>query len=117
MPLRQKRCLFTKLKAELVLWIVGHPGWEVASGEGYVALTDAADGDHDGPHKRGGAHYTGLAEDLLLYVEGQYIIDGSHPAWQAIGGHWVGLHPLCRWGGHFTPTDANHISLYHEGRA
>ena len=115
LTLREKRCLFTKLKALLILWISHQPDWEVASGEGYVALTDAADGDHDGPHKAGGAHYTGLAEDLLLYIKGEYVTDSKHPAWVMIGTRWESLHPLCRWGGKW--GDANHISLEHEGRA
>ncbi len=116
MTLREKRCLFTLTKARLIVWICVQ-GWEVASGEGYVALTDAADGDYDGPHKKGGAHYTGLAEDLLLYVNGEYIADGNHPAWHAIATKWESMHPLARSGLFFTTRDANHISFEHEGRS
>lgn len=114
MTLRQKRCEFTLCKAKLIIWINAQ-GWQVASGEGYVALTDAADGDYDGPHKKGGAHYTGLAEDLLLYIEGQYVSDGSNLVWQTIGTMWESMHVLARWGGRF--HDANHISFEHEGKS
>lgn len=122
--LREKQTLFAVLKAQLVLWI-REQGWAVAEGEGYVALTDGKDGDHDGPHKAGGAHYMKLGQDLDLfvggtwtgdvYVGGDYVSTGGHPAWRAIGERWESMHPLCRWGGRF--EDDNHISIAHAGRA
>jgi hypothetical protein len=115
LTLREKRVLFTRLLAHWIRWVDRHPGWETALGEGYVALTDAADGDYDGPHKKGGAHYTGLGNDMLLYINGVYVKDGAHPAWVEAGAKWEGMHELCRWGGRW--GDANHLSLEHEGRA
>lgn len=114
MTLREKRCLFARLLAEHILWVSSHPGWELAFGEGLVAQTDAADGDYDGPHRAGGAHYTGLGHDMNLYVNGEWIKSGDHPAWTVIGLHWEGVHELARWGGRI--RDANHFSLEHEGR-
>lgn len=111
--LRSKRCLFTKLLAELIIWVDTHPGWEFAFGEGLVAQTDAADGDYDGPHKKGGAHYTGLGHDMVLYIDGVWISKGEHPAWTAIGEKWESMNELCRWGGRF--QDSNHFSLFHQG--
>ena len=118
LTLREKQSLFAVLKARLVLWIQTM-GWSYVEGEGYVGNTDAADGDYDGPHKAGGAHYTKLGEDGALFVGGTwqgdvytggvYVSKGGHPAWKTIGEAWERMHPLCRWGGRF--RDDNHISL------
>jgi hypothetical protein len=47
--------------------------------------------------------------DINLYVGGQYIKSGDHPAWKQVARKWESLHPLCtagiRW------HDANHVSL------
>lgn len=122
--LRMKQSLFLLLESRLVLWVKDQ-GWALTPGEGLVAHTDAKDGDHDGPHKAGGAHYTATGEDVNLFVGGtwtengyeggQYIADGSHPAWLAIGLKWESYHPLCFWGGRI--RDANHISIRHGNRA
>ena len=68
LSLREKRVLFTRLLSSLVLWVTEHAGWELAFGEGLVKFTDAADGDYDGPHKKDGAHYTGLGLDRFQRV-------------------------------------------------
>jgi hypothetical protein len=111
--LRTKRCLFTHLKANLELWINSQGNLEVDESEGYVADTDAADGDYDGPHKKDGAHYSGLGCDINLFRNGVLISSGSDEVWQFVGTKWESMHPLCRWGGRF--GDANHISLINHG--
>ena len=126
----EARVLFTKLSAELIVWIFSHRGqggepdvWEVYWSEGYVKDTDAADGDHDGPHMEGGAHYMGTGGDLNLRVNGEYIKDGNHPVWHLIGAKWKSMHPKARWGGDFKDRkgrpkmDSNHISIEFLGRA
>lgn len=114
--LRMKQSKFVFLLAQLITWVYGHKGWELTLSEGYVGDTDAKDGDYDGPHMKGGAHYTRLGQDLNLWIDGQWI-RGHHAAWDAIGGYWLSLHPLCRWGGEFRTRDWNHFSLFHEGRS
>lgn len=114
MTLRMKQSLFARLLAQLITWIFDQ-GWEVTLAEGYVGDTDAADADYDGPHMRSGAHYTRLGQDLSLFVKGEYKPDLC-PEWDAIGAKWLSMHPLCRWGGLFKSKDANHVSLFHEGR-
>lgn len=116
MTLRQKQSAFALALARLILWI-NDQGWEVTLGEGYVGDTDARDGDYDGPHKRDGLHYKRLAVDLNLFVEGQWITNGAHKVWQAIGAHWEAMDSLARWGGRFQSGDANHLSFSHEGKA
>lgn len=58
-------------------------------------------------------HKSRLAIDLNLFVDGAYISDGNHPAYQDLGAHWKTLHPMARWGGDF--RDANHFSFEHNG--
>jgi hypothetical protein len=119
MRLWAARCAFTRAIAALITWADTDPsmaGYEVAMGEGLVAVTDAADGDHDGPHRAGGAHYTGLGLDLLVYnTIGVFIADGAHPAYSRLGEKWRRLHPLARWGGDF--GDPDHYSFVWEGRS
>ena len=54
-------------------------------------------------------HKLRLAVDFNLFINGKYIIDGDHPAYQDLGQHWKSLDPLARWGGDF--NDANHFSF------
>ena len=97
-------------KAKLILWI-NEQGWKVTEGEGHVALTDAKDGDHDGPHRKDGGHYKALATDLNLWVNGALIKDGTHPAWAQIHRYWRSLHPAAG----TIPHDMNHIAFRHAG--
>jgi hypothetical protein len=117
--LRERRVLFSRLLAGLILWVgqqSDHRGaWEIALDEATVrsprpvwqagkrvACADAV-------HKYGSFHHQGLAADLNLYVAGKWISDGGDPAWTVIGTKWESVHKLCTWGGRF--RDANHFSL------
>lgn len=105
MTLRQKQSLLVRCLSRLFSY-AELKGWEFTLGDGYR------------PDKRGhmpnSLHYERLAQDLNLFVEGEWIQDGDHPAWQDLGLFWERLHPLCAWGGRF--GDANHVSIEHEGR-
>lgn len=105
MTLRQKQSLFVRLVAILIKQAT-ELGYEFTFG-------DAARMDRKG-HMKGSLHYSRLAIDLNLFVNGRYIRRGDHPAYVKLGRVWEGLHPLCAWGGWF--DDANHFSLKHEGR-
>jgi hypothetical protein len=115
--LRERRVLFTRLLADLLVWAaVDHPEWEIAIDEAKVASPRAvrdAKGDRiicdDAVHVRGSKHHTGEAADLLLYIGGQYIADGDHPAWRTIAEKWESLHPAATSGRRF--RDGNHCSL------
>lgn len=115
MSLREKQSLFARYLARLILWIEAQ-GWEITLSEGYVGDTDAADGDYDGPHVRGGLHYLKLAQDFNLFVSGK-LKATSCPEWYAVGQYWKTLDPQCAWGGDFKSQDYNHVSLRHEGKA
>ena len=120
MTLREKQSLFAHLNAELVLWIYAQ-GWEVTLADGSIDTPrffrrgGRRFKGEDAHHMRVSLHYSRLAQDLNLFVGGEYIMDGSHPAWVAVGEHWEAMHELCAWGGRW--QDANHFSLRHEGRA
>lgn len=106
MTLREKQSLFVRLIGLLIHYVYER-GYELTFAEGY---------DDDGKgHMPGSLHYSRLALDLNLFVNDEWISDGSHPVWTEIGEFWESLHPLCRWGGRF--EDANHFSITHWGRA
>ncbi len=115
MTLREKQSAFAFALGKLIAFVYDHPSWELTMSEGYVGDTDAKDGDHDGPHMRGGTHYMRLGQDLNLFIGGRLIADGSHPAWKEIGEFWEKQHTFARWGGRF--RDANHFSFTHEGKS
>jgi hypothetical protein len=119
--LAQKQALFARLMAQLTLWIFDQ-GWELTLSDGGVTLqrkVELQDGTRvkaiDREHREGSLHYVRLAQDVNLFVDGEYITDGSHPAYQMIGRRWKGMDSLARWGGDF--GDANHFSLAHDGKA
>ena len=83
-------------------------------GEGYVG-DSINKSSEDTPHIRHGAHFTRLGIDLNLFIDGNWISDGSNPAWNNLATYWKSLHPLCRAGLDF--RDSNHFSIYHNGVA
>lgn len=105
MTLRQKQSLFVELVGNLIGFAYSL-GYELTFG-------DAARMDRQG-HMSNSLHYSRLAIDLNLFVDGKYIRSGSRPEWKVLGEYWESLHPLCAWGGRF--GDANHFSLKHGGR-
>ena len=97
-----KRRLFSRLFAELILWAV-EQGYE-------VAIDDVK--AHDG-HMRNSLHYLGLAGDLNLYREGKWLSKTADHT--PLGTKWQSMHPLCRWGGQW--DDGGHYSITHQGRS
>jgi len=120
MTYREKRVLFSTLLAQLVIWInkdVSGDGevWEVTIDEcmihtpRWVRIGLERVMATDSVHLRKSHHYQGLAADLNLYVNGEYIRDGDHLAWKTIIAHWKSMHKLCTNGAGW--NDANHFSL------
>jgi len=60
-------------------------------------------------------HKIRLAVDFNLFIDGEWIKDGSHEAWTALGEYWESLHDDAKWGGRFEPNDSNHFSFSHWG--
>jgi hypothetical protein len=114
--LREKQSRFALCLGKLIAFVYAK-GWELTMSEGYVGDTDAADKDYDGPHKSGGTHYMRIGQDLNLWIAGEWISSGSHPAWRELGAYWKGLDGDARWGGDFSRADPNHFSFTHNGRS
>lgn len=124
LSLGAKQRLFARLLAELILWVYSK-GWELTLADGSIDTPRkfrASDGRvfvaEDANHMKGSLHYRRVAQDLNLFIKGEWIKDGGHPAWTEIGQKWEALAPgVTTWGGRFNHPDANHFSISHEGRA
>lgn len=114
MTLREARVAFTKCIALLIQHAFVR-GYEIAIDEATEHIT-AKDPTSD--HRRGSCHHIGLAVDMLLYQDVDQDGDMDYlvttPAYSELGQYWESLHPLARWGGHF--SDGNHFSFEWEGR-
>jgi hypothetical protein len=113
MSLREQRCLFTTLVADLI-WHINSLGYECAINEAYRDPRVAAMNAKTGAGIKNSLHSVGLAVDLNLYIKGKY--QTSSEAHRPIGDWWKQRHPLCRWGGDFRRKDGNHYSMEWEGR-
>lgn len=87
-------------------------GYEFTFGEGFRTPEQAALNAARGIGIKNSLHTLRLAQDLNLFVAGEYITDGGHPAYTVLGEYWESIGGA--WGGRF--RDANHFSLAHEGR-
>lgn len=121
MSLQAKQTLFLFLLADLILYAKSK-GYELTLGEGFISNPRAVAVQNgarvqaeDRVHMVGSLHYLKLAQDVNLFINGEWIKDGGHVAWTDLGVKWESMNPACAWGGRF--HDANHFSLHHEGRA
>lgn len=108
MTLFEEQTRFTRYLGLLIEHAFSLPDVALTLGEGY-------NGEGEG-HMAGSLHYARLAQDLNLFVKGQYIT-GDHPIWHQLAAYWKSLDPLAAWGGDFSTRDFNHFSLRYSGRA
>lgn len=114
MTLREQRCLFTRLTAQLIAWANAN-GYEVSYEETMRSKAQAKANATSGAGILNSLHTIGLAVDLNLYLNGDW--QTTSEAHAPLGAYWKSLHPLCRWGGDFRPRpDGNHYSLEWQGR-
>lgn len=119
MSLREDRCLFTTLVAELLVkvkdrqWSYGKV--EVAVDEWTIHTPRRVrlegvlhKNAEDAVHKKDSRHHRGLALDLLVFINGEYISNGDHPIWQDLDKMAKELDPRFSFGIEF--RDANHLS-------
>ena len=124
MTLREQRVYFTGLVVRLLSQIAEHK-WpygtvEVAGDEWTVHTPRMVRLGETGPrqlawdavHKRAGQHPKGLAVDLLVYIDGDYVESGDHQIWKDIDGMARTMDPEFGLGLAF--QDPNHLS-YGEG--
>lgn len=105
--LKDQRIKFTRLFLLLIAWGNVQPGYQIAIGR------DFDEAHEELHHKKGSLHYMGLANDLALYVQGEYQRDTA--AYTVLGEYWESLDPDCKWGGRW--NDGNHFSVKWEGKA
>jgi hypothetical protein len=114
--LRSLQSLFMRCLGELIRYAYSR-GYELTAGEAFVQSprrSRSGQWVEDGVHMECSLHYTRLAMDLNLFIDGNYITNGEHIAWVDLGNYWEALDPLCSWGGRF--RDANHFSVTFRGR-
>ena len=113
MSLGEKQRLFSRLIAELTLWIYAQKsGYEVTEGDAYRApRVFGVMGMKKGYGRRNSNHKIRLAKDINLFKNGVYMTETNDHAF--IGEKWESMHELCKWGGHF--NDGNHYSFEHNG--
>lgn len=112
MNVKQKRWLFSKFFAQLVLKAIDL-GFHPAIDQIKRTTLEASSNAKTGSGIVNSLHTLGLAGDLLLYKNGQYL--KSSEDYRELGEWWENLHELCRWGGRFKRADGNHFSIEHNG--
>jgi hypothetical protein len=98
--LRDKRALFTRLLSLLINKMIEDGRTPLIGKDGLK-------------HMKGSLHYEGLAVDIDLFLDGEYLENTADH--RVFGEFWEGLHMDCRWGGRF--DDGNHYSVTYLGKA
>lgn len=98
MTQREKQSKFVRLIGLLIQFTYSQ-GYELTFGDTYPGKF---------AHKTMGMHPRGLAIDLNLFKDGQYLGDTEDHA--PLGAYWKSLDPECTWGGDFKNPDGNHYS-------
>jgi len=118
MNLGKRQRIFSLRLAQLVVWAYDQ-GYEFSQGDGYRDPRAFGVIGESGPYgAKNSNHKLRLAHDLNLFIDGEYIRDGKHPAWAEIGEHWekIAMDINGRWGGRY--GDANHLeATEHDWRA
>jgi len=101
--LSEKQRLFTVALAKLLTY-AGTKGYEFTLGDAYMKP-----GSNDGRSGKS-CHRHRLAIDLNLFVNGEYIRDSWHKAWDDLHSYWEILG-----GSKAIENDKNHFSFEHQG--
>lgn len=113
MSLSKKQRTFTFCVSELIQYAYAK-GYELTFGDAYRdPRVHGEFGEKESYSAAKSTHKVRLAVDLNLFVDGEYISYGDHPAWKELGEWWESLDEDARWGGRF--QDSNHFSFEHWG--
>ncbi len=114
--LREKQCRFAYQISKLIIWVFDNerlPGYEVNKGDAFRdSRVFGAHGIKKGYGRKWSNHKIKLAQDLNLYINGNY--QDETEAHMVIGEKWESMGDDHVWGGHF--NDGNHYSFEHNGR-
>ena len=111
MTLGEKQRAFTRMIADLIQFAY-ESGYELTFGDAYRdPRVHGKYGDKGSYSAAKSLHKERLAVDFNLFLNGNWISDGSSEHWQVLGDYWESLGGS--WGGRF--NDANHFSLEHNG--
>jgi hypothetical protein len=115
LTLLEKRHIFARLVAEFIL-TAENIGYDVALGEVLRSPEQAALNAKAGKGIRNSLHISGLAVDILLYRNGEWLTDTDE--YEEMGEWWERQSTKdyeCAWGGRFSKPDGNHFSIEHKG--
>lgn len=111
MTLREKQSKFTHMISLLITYAYMR-GYELTFGDAYRdPRVFGPNGEKKGYGRRSSNHKRRLAVDFNLFVNGHWIQDSKHEAYEDLGEYWESIGGI--WGGRF--NDGNHFSLLHEG--
>lgn len=116
MRLAEQRRDFSRAIGGLLSYAI-HKGYNLVLDEGRVfEKRKARDGGSfiDGTHIQGSKHYSGLAQDFVLYDANWLPITKAHPIWSDLGAFWKTLSPSATWGGDWKKKDLGHFSFFED---
>jgi len=109
-PLNEKQCQFTDMLVRLIRWANAN-GYQVSIWEVVRSQAQADTNAAAGTGIAHSLHIIGLAADLHVFKDGQYLM--KTPEYEPLGEMWEQQGGT--WGGRFTKPDGNHFSLEHNG--
>ena len=109
MRLGEARELFSECLQKLLLKIHSE-GYNARLGD-LVSLPTDITAEGKPRHKKGSQHAKGLAIDINLFMDGEFLINTEDH--KDFGEYWESLNPLCRWGGRY--KDGNHYEIMESG--
>jgi len=113
MSLSKKQRVFTRCVGEIIDFAYSK-GYELTFGDAYRDERVHGKWGEKKSYSAGkSCHKVRLAVDFNLFVNDQWISDGSHPAWKVIGDYWENLNNDAKHGGIF--GDSNHFSFEYNG--
>ena len=113
MRLSEKQQKFTEAIGKLITYAYSK-GYGLTVGDAYRDYrVHGQMGEKKSYAAANSVHKVRLAQDFNLFVNGEWIAKGNHPAWFDLGEYWESLKGEARWGGRF--DDSNHFSFEHGG--